>query len=89
MGIYVNNPSTPNAKGLNGGSNVFTDASAITIAAEDGKTTGTFMNKINKESPVGENIVPNGGSNVVTGDSASTTFVEDSQTPGTRKLFAY
>ena len=58
-------------------------ASAITIAAEDGQTTGTFLKKINKESSAGANIAPNEVISVDTGASARTTAAEDGQTLGT------
>ena len=56
-----NNPSA------NNGSNVYTGASEITIAAEYGQTTVTFLNKINYELLSGESIANNhrdGGGNV-------------------------
>ena len=43
----ANNPSSPN------GINVEADASASTIAVEDGQTTGMFLNEINSESSAG------------------------------------
>ena len=50
----ANNPLT-----IKNGSHVETGASACKIAAEDGQTTGTFLNKINNGFSAGENITNN------------------------------
>ena len=84
-GGNLNNPSTHNATWYHGRSYVATVASSSKIAAEDGQTTGTFLNKINKESSAGSNIAPSGGNNVVTSDSASTSAKEYGQTECTWK----
>ena len=42
-GDNVNKPSTTNATGPNGGSNVATGASESIIADEDGQTIGTLL----------------------------------------------
>ena len=56
IGLIQKKPPTPHVI------NVGTSASAgteITIFAEDGQTTGTFLKKINNKSPGGENKIDN------------------------------